>query len=168
MARTVRIVSVPRGGTKTLGGGTSMRILAGSMGASPTTSPVGESLTPGVSEPFEAPLEDDRDFAREIAQREAALGLPPSAPPMVRYDPLRAVMPRESSSATADLSSLPPRFALEIERKDDRWKVTAPGVHLGLWKSGPDLHAVVDEALATLAEIVRVDGPTPAPKRRQK
>jgi hypothetical protein len=149
------------------------------MGAPPATLPVTEDI--GATDRFGAPFADDAKWADEVRQREAAAGLPAVErqinPPLVGIDYSPAIslkpgtvpngwrgLPREE----ADLSPLPPRFSLEIERKDDRWKVTAPGVHLGLWKSGPDLMVIVGEALATLAEMVGVDGVVPAAKRRKK
>ncbi len=129
-----------------------------------------------ATERFEAPEIPDTDWARTVAQREAAEGLPVvRSPAPISFiashsEVNRALdqMEQRRQSLGADLTGLPDRFTLEIERKADRWKVTAPGVHSGLWKSGTDLPAVVDEALAVLAEMVRVDGVAPRPRVRKK
>jgi hypothetical protein len=122
---------------------------------------------------FEAP--EDLNYDRTVAERERELGLPPEPPTRVTgaayrepaYAPggityvqdlnhvPRYVTPQEPE---ADLTPLPDKFSLSIERKSDMWKVTSPGVHSGLWKAGPSLPRVVEEALAALAEMVRIDG----------
>ena len=169
MARKPRMISAPpaRGG----GGGHSWTQLADSMGAfAPDNGAIG--AIPGAQVPdtaFEAP--EDIDYARMIREREQELGLPANPAPngvSGAASHLDAYMPEPITYVertqpvfipTADLTPLPDRFALSIERKADGvWKCTAPGVHGGLWKAGTDLPQVVNEALASLAEMVRIDG----------
>lgn len=165
MARKPRLISAPtaRGG----GGGNTWRQQSGTMFAySSEDGPIG--TIPGSNEPeaaFEAP--DDGNYERMIAERERELGLP-TGPPGVRgsayqtpvYEPVPYErLPSPSVTFIADLTALPDRFSLTVERKADGvWKLTAPGVHSGLWKAGTSLPDVVNEALASLAEMVRIDG----------
>ncbi len=117
-------------------------------------------------ERFETPEVNPDDWERTIRQREMAEGMasptPDQAVAQPRYTP---------STATADLrdlSALPDRFTLAIERKGDAWKVTAPTVHHGLWKAGNDLPSTVNAALNALAEMVSLDGVAATPRRRTR
>lgn len=147
-----------------------MRIIAGSMGAAGST----QSNEPlGDSDKFETPQLDDAAWAQDVRRRELAMGIA-SGParvsgadqtaPAVRPDIIERFVP---SVAVYDLSPLPDNFELRIERRGDRWKVTAPGVHSGLWKSGVDLVQTMDAAITALAEMIRLDGPLPAPRKRR-
>lgn len=171
MARKPRVISAPqaRGGSDENG----WIQRAGTMGnLLPDGGPIGH--LPYDTPPdgaFEAP--DDVNYDRVIAERERELGLPAAGVSGAAYQP--PVYPGKPGSITyvpdiprfiespvplpeADLTPLPDKFSLSIERKDGIWKVTAPSVHPGLWKAGPDLPRVVNEALAALAEMVRIDG----------
>lgn len=163
MARKPKLISAPtaRGG----GGSNTWRQMKGTMFAySPEDGPIG-AMPDGVqAQAFEAP--DDINYERMIAERERELGLP-AEPTGVRgsayqtpvYDPGSITyVDRVAAAPIADLTPLPDRFSLAVERKGDMWKVTAPTVHTGLWKAGEDLPQVVHEALAALAEMVRIDG----------
>lgn len=171
MANKVRTVSTPpaqlvQTGERNQG----FRFLAGSMGAA--------MPHPDGGEKFEAATELSE---REIAEREAALGLS-SEPEPVRGKPSDTYVPpghaeevrrvaafADYVNRDADLSTLPDRFTLEIERKGDGWwKVTAPAVHIGLFIAHQDLATALADAPAALAEIVRLDGQVPAAKRRGK
>ncbi len=167
MAGRTRLISVPpaRGGDDRRG----YRQLSGSMGAMmpDPNAPMNEGVP---TERFEAPLADDAAWQRTVAMREAAEGLPQAqAAPVAQYIPQTPYIPptARADRLNADLSTLPDRFALEIERKGERWKVTAPAVHSGLWKAGDDLPTVVEESLAALAEMVGLDGVVAKPRRRR-
>lgn len=183
MARKARMISAPAGGTTQLGQHTSMRLLAGSMGAPMQPMPGDAPLT---NERFEAPLQDDAAWEQQVRARELAAGLPAAAPAPEReyYDespaPPRpgsltyvndpASLPRYVSAPLAppDLSGLPPTFTLDVEQKPDgTWKVTAPGVHVGLFVADRDLGAALSRAPGVLAEIVRLDGVVAKPKMRK-
>lgn len=188
MAR-IRTVQAPRGELIDLGPGSSMRLISGSMGAPAATTntpaPLGDTK-------FETPM-DDAAMAREIARREVAEGLTPSStfssvaqrpvPPIqdpnillgpeqplfvgttayyrLEGDSLRYVGPN------ADLSSLPERFTLDIERKAaGSWVVRAPSVHVSLFVANEDLTTALANAPAALAAILALDGPVPAQKKR--
>lgn len=176
MARSVRPVSSPRGGTQDLGGGRSMRIIAGSMGAAGTGLTNDEPL--GVADRFEAPPVEDRAWADEVRRREQAAGLPTVAPrqsgQLHNIDQSRGgivtIAGSTPSRQPSDLSGLPERFTFEIERKPDGWwKVSAPASHIGLFVANQDLLQALSEAPGALAQILRLDGPTPAsPKRKKK
>lgn len=188
MARKARMISAPAGGTTQLGQHTSMRLLAGSMGAPTQPMPGDEPLT---TEPFEAPVQDDAAWERQVRARELAAGLPtlpsvmerattafdftiggtrdPGAPipQSDREAPIPQAVWREVAKLS-DLSGLPSTFTLEIEQKPDgTWKVTAPGVHVGLFVADRDLGAALSRAPGVLAEIVRLDGVVAKPKTRR-
>lgn len=165
MARKPKLISAPtaRGG----GGGNTWQQMKGTMFAySPDDGPIGPMPDGVQTQTFEAP--DDINYERMVTERERELGLPAEftrvsgsayQPPV--YDPgpvtyVERAIP--SITPIADLTPLPDRFSLAVERKGDMWKVTAPTVHTGLWKAGEDLPQVVHEALAALAEMVRIDG----------
>jgi hypothetical protein len=175
MARKPRVISAPpaRGGSMENG----WTQLSGSMGAlAADQGPIGNIPPTDVPDAdFEAP--QDLNYDRMIAERERELGLPPEPPTHVTgaayrepayagtpggitYVPDLNQLPRyvTPQEPEADLTPLPDKFSLSIERKSDMWKVTSPGVHSGLWKAGPSLPRVVEEALAALAEMVRIDG----------
>lgn len=190
MARETRLIESPRGGTVTLGQHSSMRLLAGSMGAAQAAGADGPlDASPATAERFEAPIADDAAWAAQVRAREAAEGLPVHVvdrfvnPPIVGVasDHLRhfslapgSVPPgdwKASLDEEADLSPLPDAFALEIERKPDgMWKVTAPSVHVGLFVADRDLGSALARAPGVLAEIVRLDGVVARPRtgRRAK
>lgn len=167
MAGKTRLISAPAAGGRSATG--NWKQLQGSMGA---IAPETMTTPTPTSGKFESP--PDVDWERTVAQREAAEGLPrmaAAAPPVnvgwgvaANTSLMRPVVEQEPS----DFSSLPDKFAIEIERKGERWKVTAPGVHSGLWKSGEDLPGVVEEALDVLSEMMRLDGPVPVAKRGRK
>jgi hypothetical protein len=168
MAGRTRLISVPpaRGGDDRRG----YRQLSGSMGAlaPDPNAPMNEGVP---TERFEAAVVADDDWSRTIAMREQAEGLPRANSPTSEWTaPTAQVqsLPSRRSQQDADLTSLPDRFCLEVERKLDRWKITASGVHTGLWKSGDDLPETLTEALAALAEMVRLDGVVAKPKRRPR
>lgn len=165
MARKPRLISAPPATGGNIENG--WKQLSGSMGALSTgQAPIGP--IPGVQvadTAFEAP--EDLNYERMIAEREAELGLPPNPsrvsgaahrdaylPGPVTYQPA----PVPAPVPIADLTSLPDRFDLTVERKGEVWKITSPGVHVGLWKAGTDLPEVVHRALASLAEMVSIDG----------
>ena len=167
MARKPRLISAPpaSGGSTENG----WKQLSGTMGAlAADQGAIG--VIPGMSVPdaaFEAP--EDLNYERTIAERERELGLPPTLasngvsgaayhPPVDRYAPPYRAPDTQPYIPPADLSPLPGQFTLSIERKGEMWKVTAPSVHTGLWKAGSDLPQVVNEALASLAEMVSIDG----------
>lgn len=169
MARKPRVISAPqaRGGSDENG----WIQRAGTMGnLLPDGGPIGH--LPYDTPPdgaFEAP--DDVNYDRVFAERERELGLPAATAPTYYAAPSvptpRSILPGPISYSEgpllpmpepADLTALPDKFSLSIERKDGIWKVTSPGVHGGLWKAGPTLPEVVAEALAALAEMVRIDG----------
>ena len=144
-----------------------LRMTSGSMGAG---GPPGPQAMP---EPMPMPMPDgnrladgpDDDWAGEIARREAAAGVataavaaPAALNPDYVYDfPARVAATRERPPA--DLTPLPDRFALDVERKPDGWWVVrAPGVHPGLFCAHQDLATALSEAPEMLAEIVRLDG----------
>ena len=168
MARKPKLISAPtaRGG----GGANTWHQQAGTMFAySAEDGPIGNIAgEPAAPAAFEAP--DDLNYERMIAEREAELGLSSRAngvagaahiPTPSYYEPGPVTYqerPPPAPTPIADLTSLPDQFALAIERKGEMWKVTAPTVHTGLWKAGTNLPDVVNEALAALAEMVRIDG----------
>lgn len=173
--RKPRLISAPpaSGG----GGGHTWKQFSGTMGALEADGPIGTMHLPSPPDTaFEAP--DDLNYERMIAERERELGLPPTPQPSAvtgaAYTPsylpgpvVQARVPPPSITPIADLTSLPDQFALSVERKGDMWKVTAPTVHTGLWKAGEDLPQVVHEALASLAEMVSIDGIVSAKGRRK-
>jgi hypothetical protein len=179
MARKARMISAPAGGTRQLGQHTSMRLLAGSMGAPSQPMPGDEPLT---NERFEAPAQDNTAWEQQVRMREMAEGIPEQArgdaeeeraalserlkyTPLPAYDTLAHI--KTIHSAT-DLSGLPGTFTLEVEQKPDgTWKVTAPGVHVGLFVADRDLGAALSRAPGVLAEIVRLDGVVARPKARR-
>ena len=172
MVGRTRLISAPAARGQSAHG--NWKQVMGSMGA--LTSEGVDTSVNQTTEKFEAAVVPDEDWARTVAMREAAEGIqrlaqttqPPHAASYSEVDAELNKLPMARRSLSADLSSLPAKFALEIEHKGDRWKVTAPGVHSGLWKSGEDLPSVVEEALAVLAEMMRLDGPTPAAKRGRR
>lgn len=174
MAGKTRLISAPpaRGGDDRRG----YIQLSGSMGAM-APSPNDPPPSNGAAEKFESDVVPDTAWERTVAMREMQEGLrataqtqhPPYEPDAAHTNSLIFPSPVKTTPVKhIDLSSLPERFQLEIERKGDRWKITAPAVHNGLWKSGEDLSATMGEALATLAEMVRLDGIQPAVKRGRK
>ena len=144
------------------------RFMSGSMGAA-------ELAAPTAAEPFEAGVELS---AAEIAQREAALGLPPepeSVPATFDFQPPRSILPgrmeyvsRPLRQESPDLTDLPDRFSLDIERKGSLWVVRAPSVHVALFVSHDDLVEALAAAPGRLAEIVGVDGIVPAKRKGKK
>ena len=120
--------------------------------------------------------------ANQIRMREIAEGLADtgqrSVPPapqwptgqdLSRY--VEAARPQPQApvrSPPADLSSLPDRFALEVERKEDgTWIVRAPAIHVALFVAGHDLAHALAEAPGRLADIVRLDGEQPKRRKRK-
>jgi hypothetical protein len=181
-----RALSTPPGVTATQHG--VIRARSGSIGAD-------VPLLPGQhdaqAEPFFAEPGSDgtvanEDWAESLARREAAAGLPATAgggegaperygtPAWQRaadapniVEVLEAI-PRPVPRPPADLSPLPDRFTLQVERKPDGWWiVTAPGVHIGLFVAAPDLPGALADAPATLAQIVRLDGIVARGRRRK-
>lgn len=124
--------------------------------------PIGAITDAEPAGTFEAP--DDLNFERMVAERERELGLPNAVSGAAQHapvytDPTPVYTPAYRAPVEpADLGSLPDKFTLSVEHKGSVWKITAPSVHTGLWKAGPDLNQVVNEALAALAEMVRIDG----------
>ena len=89
-------------------------------------------------------------------------------PPM-RWKNLRGEPAPPPNDEPSDLSSLPDRFALDIERKPNGWWVIrAPDVHVGLYVAAPDLWEALADAPAALAQIVSLDGVVPAKRRGKK
>lgn len=162
MTRKPKLISAPsaRGG----GGANTWRQQANTMFAySEEDGVIGSIQNPALPDvAFEAP--EDLNYERMVADRERELGLPATPHimpgPVEYYRPPPPPVPVYTAPVEdADLSGLPEKFSLTIERKNDLWKCTSP-VHGGLWKAGPDLPSVVHEALAALAEMVRIDGIT--------
>lgn len=136
-------------------------------------------------QPFEAGAGADTaadQWAQELERRDRAAGIAPV--PMVAPShpvPMDSLLPGVGRYVTgpvepmrverqpSDLTALPDRFALEIERKPGgMWKVTAPGVHVGLFVAGADLATVLADAPAALANIVSLDGVLAKPRERKK
>lgn len=192
MTRKARMIASPPGGTVQLGQHTSMRLLAGSMGAPVQPMPGDEPLT---SERFEAPTQDDAAWEQQLRQREMAEGMeaatfvpqppaptrfsgistadpeyyddPPVRPASITYAPDMMSRPA-APPVRIDLSGLPGTFTLEVEQKPDgTWKITAPGVHVGLFVADRDLGAALSRAPGVLAEIVRLDGVVAKPRTRK-
>jgi hypothetical protein len=147
------------------------------MGASPIAGNDPPLDPSGGHEPFEGSVtQDDAVWQQQIRARELADGLPASASPPAEawsapaYREAPATYDRPVYvTEPADISDLPDRFALEIERKPDgMWKVTAPGVHVGLFVADRDLSSALAEAPGVLAEIVRLDGVVAKPRERKR
>lgn len=176
MARKPRLISAPPAKGGNIENGWSQ--LSGTMGAlSPDQGPIGNiPAAPTRDTTFEAP--EDLNYDHMIAEREAALGLPAGTngvsgaahyAPIVsdpgRFD--RDLSPYENAphQEHVDLTPLPDKFELVIERKGSSWKVTSP-LHVGLWRAGDRLAAVIEEALGALAMMIAVDGPKPKGRRK--
>lgn len=152
------------------------RFMSGSMGAA--TPP------PPQDAAFEAAIELTPE---EIRRREEAVGLPlepESVPPAsaINYGILAnqldaaewnrgassiPMRPRGWQSPDINLSSLPDRFTIEVERKGNVWVVRAPAVHQALFVADGDLVEALSQAPGRLAEIVNVDGIVPAKGRKK-
>lgn len=151
------------------GAGRSIRMVAGSIGA-------GGGLPDTAMQDGQEPMEpgaspgDNDAWARELAQREAAAGLPVAPSAAWLPGPVEYVAPPPAHSVSrvpTDLSALPDRFSLEIERKPDGWWVVrAPGVHVGLFVAHQDLTVALADAPGALAGIVRLDGVVSKKKTR--
>lgn len=175
MARKPKLISAPtaRGG----GGGNTWQQMKGTMFAySPDDGPIGPMPDGVQTQTFETP--DDINYERMITERERELGLPMMMAPAVggaahqasilpdRIAYSQAVpVPVVYDVPAADLTSLPAKFELVIERVNESWKITSP-LHVGLWRAGTDLPAVIEEALGALAMMISVDGPKPKGRRR--
>lgn len=179
MART-KLISAPRATGNSAQG--SWRQLSGSMGA---LAPEHLTETENQSaEKFEAAVVPDADWERTVAQREAQEGIQHLA--QTQHPPYPKEMNIEMGIAgrpethytqrvvvedkpKEDLSSLPDKFTLLIERKPDGWwKITAPDSHVGLYVAYPDLNIALQDAPGALAQILRLDGVVPAAKRGRK
>ena len=170
------------------------RLIAGSMGAPTADLPPIPAPTASASvaalptlEAFEPGSDVGDDWVRQVAAREAAAGLPaeplPGGPPPRRSTPAQEFgtsgtgfdyytdkdsVRRVEFRASPDLSPLPSKFALDIERKDDGWWVIRAGrVHPGLFVAGADLGDALAEAVGKLAEIVRLDGERPVGRKKK-
>lgn len=179
MARKPRVISAPqaRGGSDENG----WIQRAGTMGnLLPDGGPIGH--LPYDTPPdgaFEAP--DDVNYDRVIAERERELGLPAAGvsgaadqpyvysgkPGSIAYvrDIPRFIESPVPPLPEADLTPLPDKFELIVERVNGSWKITSP-LHVGLWRAGADLPAVIEEALGALAMMIAVDGPKPKGRRK--
>ena len=76
-------------------------------------------------------------------------------------------LPIEIADLT-DLSGLPDSFAFHIERKGEKWKVTAPDIHVGLFVADENLSAALARAPGELSKIIAIDGLQPKPKARKR
>lgn len=173
MARTVKAVAAPSGGTKSIGPGRSFRMLSGSIGAS-TASTIDD--TPLGDEKFESGQSDDTWLA-QVRARETAEGLreeirtglvtlPRTQNSGPGWNPVPVVAPPKFLT---DLTGLPDKFTLEIEsRPNGWWKVTSPACHIGLFVAHQDLLTALGDAPGALAQILRLDGPVPAVKRGRR
>lgn len=184
-----RAVAVPKGGLIETGEqNRGYRLISGSMGAPSELPPIpAPAVTASVAalptvETFEPGSDAGDDWARQVQMREAAEGLPMNAIERV-LDHLPADLAqrraerlefRDPDAALApprppvDLSPLPDRFALEVERKPNGWWIVrAPGVHIGLFVMAEDLAGALSDAPATLAEIVRLDGMVAKGRKRK-
>ena len=137
--------------------------------------------------PTETP---DDQWEAEVKRRELTAGIPAAAVPGgsagtlariheqsggldgVMDDPRgRPVLDHHADepAALVDLSALPDKFNLQVERKKNGWwKVTAPEVHTGLFLSHQDLLRALAAAPITLAQIVQIDGTLPLDKRKRR
>ena len=181
MPGKARAVAAPRGGAVVITGPQNQgyRLIAGSMGTASEGAPAAPPLSPAkiAAVPTVEAFEPGADIdARVIAEREAAEGLISETalermvnPPVVmdlHYSPPISLTPgsvphgwKPPPREDVDLSPLPAKFALDVERKDDGWWVVrAARVHPGLFVAGDDLGAALGEAVEKLAEIVRLDG----------
>jgi hypothetical protein len=174
----VRAIKGPPTSFIEIGDGRSMRMVAGSMGAAQPQGGPEPAFVDTAMEPGSGAALDNDAYARMVRQREAAEGLPEVAAPQVEYvTPPMLAPPLASGGITfadrlsqprADLSPLPERFSLDIERKPDGWWVVrAPGVHIGLFVAHQDLTAALADAPGALAGIVRLDGLVTARRRRK-
>lgn len=177
MPRKIRLIESPRGGAIQTGQHSHIQFMAGSMGASPLPG----NDAPLTNERFEAPIQDDAAWEQQVRERELAEGMEaanftPQSPPPERFDgfqivtrtPSPARPPWSDPPTPPDISGLPTTFALDVEQKPDgTWKVTAPGVHVGLFVADRDLGAALSRAPGVLAEIVRLDGVVAKPRARR-
>lgn len=170
MARSVRLVSAPPAtGHSAMG---SWRQLKDSMGAVVPESgmaPLGEDA--GPPDRFESsPAVDESAWTREVAQRESALGLPAPAPRQTKTEVIYANQPMAAPELNVvNISGLPDDFTLRVQQKSDGWwVVTAPEQHVGLFVAHQDLLTALSDAPGALAQILRLDGPVPAKKRRNR
>ena len=130
---------------------------------------------------FEAP---EVDYGRMIAERERELGLAAELPaavsgsayyapaehytPPSRHQDDPPYAPPSAPAAPVDLSGLPERFTLLVERKGDWWKITAPQSHIGLFVAHQDLFVALSDVPGSLAQILRLDGEVPAKATRKR
>lgn len=152
-----------------------MRIIAGSMGAAGST----QSNEPlGDTDKFETPQLDDAAWAQDVRRRELAMGIASgparvsgAAQPAPVYSPpteIRPVVPGEGYKPPMDISNLPDTFTLKVERKPDGWwKITTPDHHVGCYIIHKDLFVGLCDAPGSLAQLLRMDGPLPAPRKRK-
>ena len=147
----------------------------------PQTAATTSAVTTGPM--LEPPPDDsvgDDAWARTVAAREAAQGIrTPAAPRVQHADPVGALggpmtyvadgVPLPLPRDPTDLSLLPDRFTLDIERKlDGWWVVRAPAVHIGLFVAAQDLADALARAPDDLAAIVRLDGVVPAVEKKKR
>jgi len=170
--RPVRAATPPPGNLiRTGAGDMGYRFMAGSMGAAATIE------VPPTK--FEAAPELT---AEQIAERERAAGIEPEGvPPAAAYGPpgrpvvapfqpgpVQFVSPPRREPVT-DLSGLPQRFTLDVERKENGWWVVrSPALHAGIFVAREDICDALAEAPGIIAEILRLDGEQPAKRRRAK
>ena len=135
----------------------------------------GEPLRPVGAPSPNADMDVAHDaWEQELKRRERAAGLPESSQsanePLPVPGPGRYVerTPTPSIERVTDITGLPERFTLEIERKGEWWKITAPTVHVGLFVAHQDLIVALSDAPGALAAILRLDGELPRPKRGRK
>jgi hypothetical protein len=137
---------------------------SGNLGAAPEAI-LADVMPDPVRDPAPDAVPDD-NWAETIRRREAAEGMTaipelalPLRPPGAAYVP----------AAPSDLTPLPDRFTLDIERKPDGWWIVrAPTVHIGLFIAHQDLATALADAPGALAAIVRLDGQVPKPQTRRK
>ena len=175
--RPVRAATPPPGNLiRTGDGNRGYRFESGSIGAWQTIEP------PPTR--FEAAPELT---AEQIAERERAAGIEPEGvPPAAGYAPVgrpiedpanwNALQPgpvqlvsSPRRAPVTDLSGLPQRFTLDVERKENGWWVVrSPALHAGIFVAREDICDALAEAPGIIAEILRLDGEQPAKRRRAK
>ena len=147
-------------------------MLSGSIGAS-NAGTIDD--TPLGDEKFETAQSDDAWLA-QVRAREMAEGIRTVQQPSMQTTLSSPVWESGPTIATPytqhtapDLTGLPEKFTLEIEsRPDGWWKITSPACHVGLFVAHQDLLTALGDAPGALAQILRLDGPVPAPKRGRR